>query len=264
MTEPNTIKASFLQFDVKKGDIDSNLKTAQNGIMRLSDKGAEIAVLPELWTCGFDGIGMAGHAEKSTEIIQTLCRMAIKYQIIISGSIPTESEGRIYNTLVVIDKDGSIAGKYKKIHLFSAINEDSIFSKGDKAVVCKTSIGPVGLMICYDLRFPELCRSLALSGARLVIVSAQWPESRINQWDILLQARAIENQLFIIAANRVGSDDSLTFNGHSQVISPTGEVLLKTVGRAAEDIAEINFNDIETCRKQFNCLKKRVPEAYTL
>ena len=264
MNNPTSIKAGFVQFDVKPGDIESNLQSVQSSIKRLSDKGAQVAVLPELWPCGFDNLKIAGHAEKSPELIDCLRQLAQRHHMIIAGSLPEKSGGHIFNTMVVIDKDGSIPGEYRKIHLFSSIGEDAAFSAGDRAVVCKTSAGPVGLMICYDLRFPELCRLLALSGARLVIVSAQWPESRINHWDILLCARAVENQIFIVAANRVGRDDPLTFNGHSQIISPSGEVLVKIADQASEGLAEINFNDIDTCRKQFNCLKERVPEAYKL
>jgi len=262
MKNTTTIKAGFVQFDVKSGNIASNLQSVKNGIRRLSDKGAQVAVLPEVWPCGFDNLKMADHAEKTPEIIHTLRELAIKNHMLIAGSLPSESDGKIYNILVVIDKDGSIAGEYRKIHLFSANGEDADFSAGDRAVVCKTSVGPVGLMTCYDLRFPELCRLLALSGARLVIVSAQWPESRINHWDILLRARAIENQLFIVAANRVGRDAPLTFNGHSQIISPTGEILVKIDDQAGEGHAKINFNDIDAARKQFNCLTERVPGAY--
>ena len=264
MKNPTSIKAGFVQFDVKSGDIESNLQSVQNSIKRLSDKGAQVAVLPELWPCGFDNLKIAGHAGKSPELIDCLRQLAQKHHMLIAGSMPQESHGQIYNTMVVIDKDGAIAGEYRKIHLFSSIGEDAVFSAGDRAVVCETSVGPVGLMICYDLRFPELCRLLALSGARLVIVSAQWPESRINHWDILLQARAIENQLFIVAANRVGRDDPLAFNGHSQIISPSGEILVKIIGQAGEGVANLNFKDIDMCRKQFNCLKERVPGAYKL
>ncbi len=262
MNIPTTIKAGFVQFDVKSGDISSNLQSVENGIRQLCDKGAQVAVLPELWPCGFDNAKIADHAEKTPEIIHTLRELAIKNHMLIAGSMPSEFDGQIYNVLVVIDKDGAIAGEYRKIHLFSANGEDIVFSAGDRAVVCKTSIGPVGLMTCYDLRFPELCRVLALSGARLIIVSAQWPESRINHWDVLLCARAIENQLFIVAANRVGRDDPLAFNGHSQIISPAGEILVKIDGQAGEGIANLNFNDIDKSRKQFNCLKERVPGAY--
>ena len=117
-------------------------------------------------------------------------------------------------------------------------------------------------MICYDLRFPEICRSLALKGARIVLVCAQWPEARIAHWNVLLQARAIENQLFIVAANRTGRDAALSFPGHSQIISPFGEILAKTISPKDEVSSEINFKDIDAFRNHFNCIAERMPDAY--
>ncbi|MBC2714322.1 MAG: carbon-nitrogen family hydrolase [Desulfobacteraceae bacterium] len=260
---PSTIIAGILQFDVKTGDIDANLTSVINGINRLGEKEAQITVLPELWSCGFDKPGgVNAHSGKTPQIIKTLSTLAKKHRMIIAGSLPEKSGDRLYNTMMVIDKDGAIAGQYRKVHLFSFIGEDKAFSAGNQAVVCDTSSGPIGLMLCYDLRFPELCRSLALAGARMVVVSAQWPESRIHHWNTLLAARAIENQIFIAASNRVGKDVDLTFNGHSQIISPDGKVLACIIDQTAETTVQINFKEIETIRNRFDCLKERVPAAY--
>lgn len=235
-----------------------------NGIHRLGEREAQIAVLPELWSAGFDSPSKTiEQAEQTPKIIDMLSDLAKKYRMVIAGSLPEKSEGHLYNTMMVIDSDGTVAGSYRKIHLFSFIGEDNVFSAGNQAVVCSTSCGPIGLMICFDLRFPELCRSLALSGARIIIVSAQWPASRIHHWDTLLQARAIENQLFIAAANRVGKDADLLFNGHSQIISPDGKVLAKIIDQTDEATAEINFSEVDIVRNRFNCLTQRRISAYT-
>lgn len=119
-------------------------------------------------------------------------------------------------------------------------------------------------MICFDLRFPELCRTLAIQGARIVLISAQWPQPRILHWDALLTARAIENQLFIVASNRVGKSGGLTFNGHSQIISPDGKLLSRIIDHPAETAARINFDEIDTLRNRFDCLSQRIPAAYRL
>jgi predicted amidohydrolase len=262
MQHPETLRAGVIQFDVKLGDISSNLESAVTAIRRLSRQGAQLAVLAELWTCGFDHANISQHAEKTPEIIEMLSRTAKMHKMVIAGSLPEISDGNVYNTLVLIDADGSIAGGYRKVHLFSAGREGQAFAAGQKTEVWNTSLGPIGGMICYDIRFPELCRSLAIQGARLIVVCAQWPEARIAHWDTLLQARAIENQLFIVAANRTGSEPPLNFPGHSQIISPYGEILAKTVNQTDEVSSEINFNDIDTFRNLFDCLKERVPEAY--
>jgi predicted amidohydrolase len=260
---PSTIIAGLIQFDVKTGDIDANLTSVISGIQRLGEKGAQIAVLPELWSAGYDSPAKTKEqANKTPRIIETLSQLAIKYRMIIAGSLPEIFEDRLYNTMVVIDQDGTIAGEYRKVHLFSFIGEDKVFSAGNQAVVCHTSCGPIGLMICYDLRFPELCRSLALAGARMVIISAQWPTSRTHHWDTLLQARAIENQIFIAASNRVGKDGDLLFNGHSRIISPDGNILAEIIDQTDTATAQIDFSEIEVLRERFNCITERQVSAY--
>ena len=264
MQPPKTLRAGVIQFDVRRGDISSNLESAITGIRRLSAQGAQLAVLPELWTCGFDHANIIQHAEKIPEIIDILAQTAKAHGMLIAGSLPEASDGRIYNTLVVIDRDGAIAGSYRKVHLFSTGRENQTFTAGQTAEVWNTSLGVIGGVICYDIRFPELCRSLAIQGARLIVVCAQWPEARIGHWNTLLQSRAIENQLFIVAANRTGSDNPLSFPGHSQIISPYGEILAKTTDARDEVSAEIHFKDMDAFRSLFDCLKERVPEAYRL
>ncbi len=261
---PKSIIAGILQFDVQTGDIDANLTSVINGIHRLDENGAQIALLPELWSAGFDSPSMTKEQAKQTpRIIKTLSQLAIKHRMVIAGSLPEISEDHLYNTMMVIDQDGTIAGQYRKVHLFSFIGEDKVFSAGSQAVMCNTSCGPIGLMICYDLRFPELCRSLVLAGARMVIISAQWPTGRVHHWDTLLQARAIENQIFIAASNRVGQDGDLTFNGHSQIISPDGIILAKIINQTGATTARIDFSEIDILRKRFNCITERQVSAYT-
>jgi predicted amidohydrolase len=148
------------------------------------------------------------------------------------------------------------------VHLFSPTKEDRFFLPGREAVVAKTSLGTVGLMICYDLRFPEMCRSLVLKGAQVVAVVAQWPAVRIAHWDILLRARAIENQVYIVGVNRCGKDGDLDYGGHSRIVSPWGEVLARTGKRAATVAATIDLDQVEKIRKKIPCLKERVPEVY--
>lgn len=264
MQHPETIRAGVIQFDVKGGDISSNFQCAMDGIERLNQQGAQLAVLPELWTCGFDNANIMQHAEKTFEIIEVLSRTAQKHGMLIAGSLPEISDGQVYNSLVVVDADGTLSGTYRKVHLFSTGREHQTFTAGHTAEIWNTSLGPIGGAICYDVRFPELCRSLAIQGARLIIVCAQWPEARIGHWDTLLQARAIENQLFIVAANRTGAEPPLRFPGHSQIISPYGKILAKTLNMRDEVSAEIHFKDMDAFRSLFDCLKERVPEAYRI
>jgi predicted amidohydrolase len=259
---PEAICAGLVQCDVKNGDISANRRVVFDAIARLADAGANLALLPELWSCGFDQDQMAIHAEKTSEIIYNIGELAKKHHMLIAGSLPEMAGGRIYNTLYVVDQDSSIAGTYRKIHLFKFNQEEKTFAPGDRAVVCATSVGPIGLMVCYDLRFPELCRTLAVAGARMVLVCAQWPKSRIHHWDTLLSARAIENQIFIAACNRVGTDGELTFTGHSRILSPDGETLAVITDHAGEAMARIDFSEIDQIRRNYDTLAERVPSAY--
>ena len=248
-------KAGTFQFDVKLGDIESNLKKVTKGLHILGDRNVNMAVLPEMWSCGFDNQRLLDHARQTPFIIDKLSKIASRYNMLIAGSLPEASGKDIFNTIYVIDSNGEQSGFYRKIHLFSPTEEDRYFSAGNRAVVCSTSICPIGLMICYDLRFPELCRSITLKGALVVIISAQWPTGRIRHWDILSQARAIENQIFIVAANRCGKEKEIEFGGHSQIISPTGEILsMAEEGECASE-TEINLHNIEEFRDKIPCLK---------
>lgn len=264
MNTKRIFKAGIVQTDVKSGDTESNLVAVMESLAFLASQDVNIAVLPEMWSCSFDNENLAVHAEKTSDILDKLSEAASHYHLIIAGSMPEKSNGDIFNTLYVMDINGSLAGVYRKVHLFSLTGEEKYFRSGDKTLVCDTSIGPVGVMICYDLRFPELCRSLALKGAQIVVVSAQWPRLRISHWDILLQSRAIENQLFIAATNRCGYENGVEFGGHSQIISPRGEIVIKAGAGTESLYAELDFREIESSRKEIPCLTERVPEAYEL
>ncbi len=264
MKNKKSFNAGIVQFDVKLGDVESNIKSALDGLHILGTGNVDIAVLPEMWSCGFDNQKLSVYAEKTPVIIDRLSEIASRYNMIIAGSLPESSGENIFNTMYVVDGNGSIVGSYRKIHLFSLTEENRYFCAGTKAVVCETSIGTMGLMICYDLRFPELCRSLTLSNALVVIVSAQWPDSRIIHWDLLTRVRAIENQIFIIAANRCGKEGNIKYGGHSQIVSPTGDILAMAKNRECALNAELDLYELSEFRNKIPCLKERVPCAYVL
>jgi predicted amidohydrolase len=258
------IHIGVIQLDIKTGEPAINQHAVYEGMRGLAEKNTRIVVLPELWSSGFDSDGMQKHAETTPEIFRALSKQAIAHRMMIAGSMPEFHNGHVYNTLFLIDENGVAAGSYRKIHLFPPLGESACFQAGDRPVVCETSLGVIGLMICYDLRFPELARSLALQGAQMILVSAQWPRERIEHWDVLLRARAIENQVFIIACNRCGADGELSFPGHSQIVSPSGKVLAMLDDRPGVMACEIDLAEIAGLKNQFDCLSGRIPEAYTL
>ena len=256
------VKAGIIQFDVRLGDVEWNLRRARQRISFLARKGAQLVLLPEMWSTGFANERLEELSETTPAVLEGLIRLSEELHLTIIGSLPEKGADGIYNTAYVVDRDGFVAGSYRKVHLFSPTKEDRYFEAGDKAVVAKTSLGPIGLMICYDLRFPELCRSLALQGAKIVAVMAQWPAVRVDHWKALLKARAIENQLFVLAANRCGGDGDLIYGGHSRIISPYGEVLKRAGKDPASLSASIDLRLVERARTKIPCLQERIPEAY--
>ncbi|PID81045.1 nitrilase [bacterium DOLZORAL124_64_63] len=248
--------------NVRTGREAENRETAAAGIRELAARGAVLGVLPELWSSGFDYADLEGHARRFPDLVAFLSATAREHGICLAGSLPEYTEQGIHNTLVMVDADGEYLGGYRKIHLFTKTGEHLHFASGDAPVLLRTSLGLAGLMICYDLRFPELCRGLTIAGAKLVIVAAQWPAARKHHWDALLQARAIENQIFIIGVNRVGKDGDTLFSGHSAIISPNGEILSFSADRPEAASAVISFAGQQKLRDLIPCLRERRPHVY--
>jgi len=257
-------KAAAVQWDVKLGNAEANLACVREMLGIAKANRADLAVLPEMWSCGFDNAHLADHARRTPDILAEILKLARQYNMIVAGSMP-ESQGKnIYNTMYVADRNGTLAGSYRKVHLFSVTGEEKYFASGRSHAICRTSLGDLGLMICYDLRFPELCRTLVLKGATAVIISAQWPRVRIHRWDILAQARAVENQIYLIASNRCGKENNTIFGGHSIIVAPSGEVLAMAEEETCLQYAEIDPERIIEARKIMPSLKERMPEAYEI
>jgi predicted amidohydrolase len=139
-----------------------------------------------------------------------------------------DSDAKIYNTSVLINPNGEVIATYRKVHLFGFDSgEAAALTGGSNIVVAETVLGKTGLSTCYDLRFPELFRMLGEQQATAVIVSSGWPQVRLDAWDVLVRARAIENQCWIFACNEIGTQGSVELGGHSQIVSPKGEVIAK-------------------------------------
>ncbi len=189
----------------------------------------DLIVLPEMWNTGYalDHIQELAD-EEGTETRAWIAEFAATHQVnIVAGSIAEKkSDGHVYNTMLVFDRTGTEVASYSKIHLFRLMDEEKYLQPGEEKVVFTLDGGiQAGASICYDIRFPELARCLALSGANLLIVPAEWPHPRIHHWRTLLTARAIENQMYVIACNRVGRSGDTDFFGHSLIIDPWGEIM---------------------------------------
>ena len=230
LAQQKSFFAGFLQFDVKSGNIGSNLSRVEQGLAEIAASSSKISpgiiVLPELWATGFAYDKLPGLAREIPDLLIILQNLAAKYQINIAGSLPEYSNNSYYNTLFISGPE-RMAGSYRKQRVFVPMGENTFFAPGTSPCPIQTDLGPVGAMVCYDLRFPELLREQTIHGIDLAVIVAQWPEARIENWRILVQARAIENQMFIVAANRWGTTGDTTFGGHSMIIAPDGSILLE-------------------------------------
>jgi predicted amidohydrolase len=255
-------KAGVVQFDILKGRTEANMKVVLENLDRLASQGVRMAVLPEMFSCGFDNNRLKDHARQTGPILDRLSRFARAHGMAIAGSLPDLENGIVYNTLYFVDTDGSVRGCYRKLHLFRLTDEHLFCGAGDKVVTVDTSFGRVGLMICYDLRFPELARHFFLADAKLVIVSAQWPKPRQHHWRHLAVARAIENQLFMVCANRTGIDENLVFPGMSMVVDPWGEILAEAGETDQTAAAAIAMEQVTRARQLIPCFTDRRSDIY--
>ena len=245
MKQNSKIKVSLVQMDIKLGDTDFNLRKIDSLINKCvsqsSDNHTHIICLPELSTTGF----ALKNYKKLSEVIpggKTTVKIqewAIEHSVHIITSYIEEEMGQYFNCAVVINSQGELVHKYRKIHLFplEPMAESLYFTAGefpsDKSVINIDGI-KFGILICFDVRYPELSRRLALNGADCLVYLAEFPRPRDDVWTGLLKARAIENQLFVVGVNRVGGYDQVEYFGKSTVIDPLGNVL--KVGSTKEEI----------------------------
>jgi omega-amidase len=251
------------QMDVPPGQAERNLARARALAAQAREAGADLMLLPELWLHGYDleraaewaaPLGEGGFAE--------MAAMAREFGLYLCGSLLERHEGGVSNTAVLYAPDGSLLGAYRKVHLFRLMNEPRYLAPGDRAVLCSTPWGPVGLIICYDLRFPELSRALAVAGAHLLLVPAQWPVRRLEAWLLLARARAVENELFVAACNRAGADGDAVFPGRSMVVDPWGRALVEGDDREGLLVARADLREIQKARRYLTVFEDRRPEAY--
>ncbi|MEN8200849.1 MAG: nitrilase-related carbon-nitrogen hydrolase, partial [Thermodesulfobacteriota bacterium] len=222
---------AFLQFSIVQGEIPKNLEQLKEELTRLAPPPGTLVALPEMWATGFVYEELAELSRKIPDLLLELDELASRHQVVLAGSLPwqegTGDDGVLHNKLFFSGSGSSSPPGIAKQHLFSFWKEDRWFAPGERPVPLQVAGDElIGGLVCYDLRFPEAARMQCRQGAEILLMSAQWPLARIRQWRILLQARAIENQAFIVAANACGRWNDMRMGGHSLIIAPDGEVLL--------------------------------------
>lgn len=255
---------SLGQMDVVLGQPAANFERVREWTREAARRGSALVLFPELWSTSYDYEAVDRLAEPLGEgLFAQLSELARENHIAIGGSVLEKQDGRVYNTFALHGGDGSLQAAYRKVHLFRLMDEDKWLAPGDRLELVETDWGMTGLGICYDLRFPEMFRRYALGGARLVLLPAEWPAVRTYHWQTLLRARAIENQMFVAACNRVGELRGEPFGGRSAVIDPWGEPLVE--GGANESLltTEIDLSKVDEARGRIKVFEDRRPDVYS-
>jgi len=260
-----TFKIALAQFSFPEGKPEDNYLTAENAVKTASQQGADVLLLPELWASGYDLEHCSKYASPLDQgWFEQMALLAERNQIAVGGSLIEEDQGKYFNTFLIVDKNGQRLGAYRKIHLFGFLKEERYFKAGSHLVLVDSPWGKVGLATCYDLRFPEIFRTYAVNGAEAIFLVSEWPRKRIAHWDILLQARAVENQCFIAAVNKVGISKGAALGGSSAVIDPLGNCLVRGTEKPAVLTAEIELDQARKTREWMPVLQDRNPPAYHL
>jgi predicted amidohydrolase len=270
---PDRIRVACVQL-TSGTDKAENLQRAERLVARAAATGADLVVLPEKWNGIGDAETLRGLAEPlEGESVSAMAEWARTHGVtLVGGSITELREGRekLSNTSVVLDPDGSVVAVYRKIHLFDVevgghvYRESEAEEPGTEPVVAESEGWPIGLSVCYDVRFPELYRILALQGAQLATVPAHFTlHTGKDHWHVLLRARAIENQLYVAAAAQVGvTGVGRPSYGRSLIVDPWGIVLAQAPDEETVISAELDRARLEDIRAKLPSLANRQPEAY--
>ncbi|MGL5257259.1 MAG: carbon-nitrogen hydrolase family protein [Proteocatella sp.] len=266
------IKLGLAQLNVLESK-EQNIINAVASIEELAKKGADIVVLPEMFSCPYNTNLFEKYAESKGEYTYNkISECAKKNNVIIfAGSIPEREANKIYNTSFVFDREGKCIGFHRKAHLFDIdvkngqyFKESDVLCAGEKATVIDTEYGKIGLAICYDFRFPELSRKMVLEGAKLIIVPGAFNMTTgPAHWEILFRQRAVDNQVYCIGVAPARDENASYISyANSIVTSPWGDILMRLGEKAESKLVEIDLDYIESIREQLPLLRHRREAIY--
>ncbi|MEV5882385.1 carbon-nitrogen family hydrolase [Streptomyces sp. NPDC052020] len=256
------MRASLIQIAVDEGEPVASRRRRAASLVR-EQAGADLVVLPELWTTGafaFEDFGAEAEPLQGPTY-EAMAKAASDAGVWLhAGSIPERApDGPLYNTSLVFSPSGDLAAAYRKIHRFGFDKGEAVLmGAGDELVTVRLPDTTLGVATCYDLRFPELFRGLVTAGAETFVVPAGWPERRRAHWTLLAQARAVENQAFVLACGTAGTHAGVPQAGHSIAVDPWGEVLAEA--GPDEQVLTVEFDPatVASTRERFPALKDRV------
>ncbi len=252
---------SLVQMDIALGRPELNRQRVSELTAELGNR--DVILLPELWSTGYQLDQADRLAEDLTgPSVQLMQSLATAHGSYVGGSILGRRDGQVYNQFILASPKGEVTATYEKVHLFGLMQEDQYLTPGSRLTTAGVAQEMAGLAICYDLRFPEMYRHYMQSGVSLLLLASEWPNPRLEHWRTLLRARAIENQFFVIACNRVGRDASNTFFGHSLVIDPWGEIMVEGDDQERVLSCEIDLALVVAARRRLPALKDRRQDLY--
>ena len=250
-----------------------NVENAESMIREAAKNGAQVIVLPEMFNCPYENKYFPLYAEiypgKTTEQLSLLALELSIY--LVAGSIPEREDDIIYNTSFVFDPKGQLIGRHRKMHLFDIDVEGGIRFKesdtlgyGEDITVIDTTFGKMGIAICYDMRFPEMMRLMALEGAEVIIVPAAFNMTTgPAHWDIIIKARALDNQVYFVAASPARNmEASYHAYGHSSIVGPWGDVIAQADEQETILYGEVDLERVKKVRKELPLLQHRRTALY--
>jgi omega-amidase len=262
------MKIAVAQISCSLGDPAANLSKVREFSRRAKEADAELVVFPEMTDTGYSMPVIQKQASDwKTGFVPGLQEIASRLSIGIVSGVSEREGSSIYNSQIYVDANGGIGAQYRKTHLYAVapVEEQTCFAPGDAFASFALGDLRFGFSICYDLRFPEMFRKLATDQeAGAFIISSAWPFPRVEHFRILAQARAIENQSYVIASNRVGKDDDAWFCGSSAIIDPRGVVIAAASADREELInADISDGLVQSVRRRMQSLGHRRQDLYS-
>ncbi|SEP67734.1 Predicted amidohydrolase [Streptococcus equinus] len=259
------MKVSLIQMAIYEAESKKNIENVLAWLEKAVLEEPDVIVLPEMWNTGYALEQIAELAdENGQETKNLLGKFAKNHQInLVAGSVATKKETGFFNTTYVFNREGQVISDYDKVHLFGLMREDRFMQAGKNENLFELDDVKAASVICYDIRFPEWVRTLMSSGAKVLFVVAEWPKERVEQWEILLRARAVENQAFVVAVNRVGQGSSDTFSGHSLVIDPLGQIILQTTDyQEGIFTVDLDLSEVDKVRGHIPVFEDRKLDLY--
>lgn len=257
-------------------DKESNISKAREMIRQAAGQGARLVVLPEMFNCPYQAPKFPVYAETypAGPTFKMLAAAAAEEKVyLVGGSVPERDGERVYNASFIFGPDGNLLARHRKVHLFDVslpggitVKESSTLGAGEQVTVVNTGLCPVGVAICYDIRFPELMRLMALRGAKIIVIPAAFNMTTgPAHWDLVFRTRAVDNQIFVVAASPARDVKAgYVAYGHSMIIDPWGDMVARADEKEQVLLGEVSLERLDRVRRELPLLEHRRTDLYEL